>query len=358
MLRETTQPEYPMRLKPILTAFFASALLALPAAAQDCVGRNLFDTMPPERLAELRAATDAVPYHDGLFWQADKGNMRITLIGTYHFADPRHDLTMAAFGPLIDKAGLLMVEAGPDEEARLAEAMKTDPTLIVNLSGPTLPERLTDQEWQALSAALEQRNLPAVVASRLRPWYVAVMLGISPCMLRIVEERGDAGGLDHLLIDRAEAANVPIRALEPWDTLFTLFDGMSAREEEDMIRAAMPAAEHADDYTVTLTDAYFDGESWMIWEFGRFDAYDSSGLSRSEVDRQMQLAQEKLMDQRNAGWIAPLEGAAAEAAGQGKGVVAGFGALHLPGENGVLRLLERDGWTIRPIRVEGIGNGG
>ncbi|WP_114350281.1 TraB/GumN family protein [Paracoccus lutimaris] len=347
-----------MRLKPILTALFASALLALPATAQDCVGQNLFDTMAPERLAELRAATDAIPYHDGLFWQADKGDMRITLIGTYHFADPRHDITMAHFGALIDQAGLLMVEAGPDEEARLADAMKTDPTLIVNPTGPTLPERLTDQEWQALSAALEQRNLPAVVASRLRPWYVAVMLGISPCMMRMVEKRGDAGGLDHLLVERAEAANVPIRALEPWDTLFTLFDGMSAREEEDMIRAAMPAAEHADDYTVTLTDAYFDGESWMIWEFGRFDAYDSSGLSRAEVDRQMQLAQEKLMDQRNAGWIAPLDGAAAEAAGQGKGVVAGFGALHLPGENGVLRLLERDGWTIRPIRVEGIGNGG
>ncbi|HRM75677.1 MAG TPA: dihydropteroate synthase, partial [Paracoccus sp. (in: a-proteobacteria)] len=65
-----------------------------------------------------------------------------------------------------------------------------------------------DEEWKSLSVALEQRNLPAVVASRLRPWYVAVMLGMSPCMLRIVEERGDAGGLDHLLIARAEAAGI------------------------------------------------------------------------------------------------------------------------------------------------------
>lgn len=347
-----------MRLNPIPAALLALSLLSLPAAAQECVGKNLFDSMAPERLAELRAATAEVPYHQGLFWQADKGNMRITLIGTYHFADPRHENTMAAFGPLIDEAGILMVEAGPEEEARLAEAMKSDPTLIVDTTGPTLPERLTDQEWASLSAALEQRNVPAIVASRLRPWYVAVMLGISPCMLRMVEERGEAEGLDYLLVERAEAARVPIRALEPWDTLFTLFDGMTAREEEDMIRTAMPAAEYADDYTVTLTDAYFAGQSWIMWEFGRFDAYDSSGLGRAEVDAQMRLAQDKLMDQRNAGWIAPLEGAAAEAAGRGKGVVAGFGALHLPGENGVLRLLERDGWTVRPIRAEGIGNGG
>ncbi|MFO1139054.1 MAG: TraB/GumN family protein [Paracoccus sp. (in: a-proteobacteria)] len=346
-----------MRLKPILTSIVALALLAWPAAALECSGRNLFDSMSPERMAELRKATDAVPYHTGLFWQADKGDMRVTLIGTYHFDDPRHDATMAAFGPVIDDAAMLMVEAGPKEEAQLTQAMKTDPALIVDSSGPTLPERLTKDEWKTLSAALEQRNLPAVIASRLRPWYVAVMLGISPCMMRVIEERGEAGGLDDKLIARAQAAEVPIRALEPWNTLFTLFDGMTPRQEEDMIRAAMPAAEYGDDYGTTLADAYFRGESWLIWEFERFDAYDRSGLSRTEVDDQMRLAQEKLMDQRNARWIAPIEGAAAEAAGQGKGLVVGFGALHLPGENGVLRLLERDGWTIRPVRVKGVGDG-
>ena len=96
-----------MRLKPILTSIVALALLAWPAAALECSGRNLFDSMSPERMAELRKATDAVPYHTGLFWQADKGDMRVTLIGTYHFDDPRHDATMAAFGPVIDDAAML-----------------------------------------------------------------------------------------------------------------------------------------------------------------------------------------------------------------------------------------------------------
>ena len=81
-------------------------------------------------------------------------------------------------------------------------------------------------------------------------------------------------------------------------------------------------------------------------------------LGRTQVDQQMQLAQDRLMDRRNEGWIAPIENAAAEAGVQGKAIVVGFGALHLPGEHGVLRLLERAGWTISPINVEGIGNGG
>ena len=355
-----------MLLKRTVTAFFATLALALPAvlptalpaAAQECAGQNLFEAMPPAQLAELRAATEAVPYHRGLFWRAEKGGMRVTLIGTYHFADPRHDLAMARFGPEIDRAGALLVEAGPEDEAKLAKALQDDPALIVNASGPTLPERLTPEEWRTLSVALEQRGLPDVVAAKLRPWYVAVMLGISPCMMRIVEERGDAGGLDHLLIEKARAADVPVRALEPWDTVLTLFTGMSLSEEEDMIRTAMPAAEYADDYAVTLSDAYFAGESWLMWEFGRFDAYANSGLGRTQVDQQMQLAQDRLMDRRNEGWIAPIENAAAEAGVQGKAIVVGFGALHLPGEHGVLRLLERAGWTISPINVEGIGNGG
>ena len=42
---------------------------------------------------------------------------------------------------------------------------------------------------------------------------------------------------------------------------------------------------------------------------------------------------------------------ATAAAAQGKPVVAAFGALHLPGETGVLRLLQAEGWTI----AEGAG---
>ena len=102
---------------------------------------------------------------------------------------------------------------------------------------------------------------------------------------------------------------------------------------------------------MTLTDAYLAGDVWTIWEFGRFDAYRNSGLSRDQVDAQMALAQDRLMEARNRAWIAPLIDGARTAARQGRGIVAAFGALHLPGEQGVLRLLERDGWTV--ARLDG-----
>ena len=137
-----------------------------------------------------------------------------------------------------------------------------------------------------------------------------------------------------------------MRALEPWDTVLTLFAGLTPEQELDMIRGALPGAILADDYAHTTIEAYFRGDIWAIWEFGRLDAYDHAGMDRASVDRQVQLAEDRLMTGRNRGWIAPLTEAATAAAARGKPVVAAFGALHLPGDKGVLRLLERDGWTI------------
>lgn len=334
-----------------MRAFLAGlvALLGVTATAHaECVGANLFDTMPPDQRSEIAAAVRDVPFNRGILWQATKDDQSMTLAGTYHFGDPRHDAILARLEPMIADAHAVFVEAGPEEERRLTEALSSDPTLMVDPTGPTLPERLNDHDWQNLSAAMAERGTPAVVTAKLRPWYVAMMLGISPCMMKQMAQDG-AQGLDHRVIRQAEAAKVPVRALEPWDTVFTLFGHLTPDQEIEMIRASLPAAAHADDYAVTLTEAYFAGDVWAIWEFGRFDAYRNSGLDREQVDAQMDLAKEHLMDRRNKAWIAPLTKGARQAADQGKGIVAAFGALHLPGENGVLRLLQKDGWVIERL---------
>lgn len=323
---------------------------AAAAGAAPCVGRNLFDTMAPERRAEIAAASARIPYATGTLYQATRGNAHMLLVGTYHFTDPRHAATVAWIAPRIAAADRLLVEAGPDEEKRLQARLKAEPMLMADPTGPTLPERLDPAVWAELSQVLQDRDIPAVIASRLRPWYVATMLGVSPCVLRELRAQGDESpGLDKLLIGAAQDNGVPVQALEPYDTVFTLFQNMSPDEEIDMILAALPAAGRADDYTTTTAEMFAQGRVWDLWEFGRMDAYDNSGLDRAEVDRQVALAQEQLMDGRNRNWVGPLTRAADTAAARGKGVVAAFGALHLPGENGVLRLLERDGWTITEV---------
>ncbi|WP_245727368.1 TraB/GumN family protein [Paracoccus isoporae] len=326
----------------------ALSAAALPAAAQ-CVGQNLIAALPEAQRAEIAQRSAAMPYHRGLYWRARKGAAQITMIGTFHFDDPGHDAIVAALTPVIAEAETLLVEMGPEEEARMKARMEADPGLLVSLDGPTLPERLSQEDWQALSEALEARGVPAVMASRMRPWYAATILSLAPCMMRQMAEPDAEGGLDRQLMDVAQRENVALRALEPWDTVLTIFGGLTPQEEIDLIRYSLPSAAHADDYAVTMADAYADQDVWSVWEFVRLDAYRNSGLTRAEVDAMTAEAQDVLMDRRNRNWIAPLTDAAQDAAADGRAVVAAFGALHLPGENGVLRLLEREGWAIERL---------
>ena len=336
-----------------MKTFLAACALSLLAGTgwgAECVGKNLIAALPKADQAWIREQAEAVPYHQGIRWRASKGDARISIIGTYHFDHPMHAATVERLTKELTQADKLLVEMGPTEEKLLQSSIISDPTLVMDPTGQTLPERLDAAHWGQLSEAMEARGIPAVMASRMRPWYVATMLAFSPCdMEQMMAKGGATNGLDERLIDTAEAASVEIEALEPWDTVFRIFDNLSPQDEIDMIVYSLPMAKYADDYNTTMEDAYRAGDIWQIWEFGRLDAYKNSGMPKAEVDRMLADAEEYLINERNRSWIVPLTDAANVAAVKHKGVVAAFGALHLPGNQGVLRLLENDGWKIERI---------
>jgi uncharacterized protein YbaP (TraB family) len=297
------------------------------------------ESLPGDQRSLIDENIAALPFAQGNAWTARRGETVIQIVGTYHLDDPRHDALLERFGPEIDRAEVVLVEAGPDEEARLKSEMSRDPSLLFLTSGPTLPEQLSEDEWQALSAAMNARGIPAFLASKMQPWYVSMMLGIPACA--VADMAKGVKGLDARIIARAEQAEVPIRALEPYDTVFRLFGEMPDETKLDMIRTSLAMDGKAEDYTATLAEAYFAEDVRVTWELGRLAFYDMPGMTRDEVDAQLAEMEEALMNRRNRDWIPVIEAAAEEGP-----VFAAFGALHLSGEEGVLALLERDGFTI------------
>ncbi len=311
-------------------------------AQAECVGRNLIADLPAPVQADLSVRAAAAPYASGLLWQAQRGDQVLTLIGTYHFDDARHVPILARLDPLLAEARLLLVEGGPAEEAALKAAISRDPALMFTTTGPTLPERMEEGDWQRLAAAMDERGVPPFLAAKFQPWYAAATLALSPCAM--AELAAGAKGLDGQVIARAEAMGLPVRALEPYDTVLRLFEGLTDAEEIDLILASLPIAAHADDYTATLADAYFAEDIWLIWEFTRADALANSGMTPEQVAAQFALSEELLMTRRNRAWMAVI----LPALEQGP-VVLAAGALHLPGETGLLRLLEAEGFAIRRL---------
>lgn len=316
------------------------ALLAGPVRA-GCVGANLVDAMSTAEREALQAAADSVPMAQGNFWRATRGDEVLHLIGTYHMDDPRHEETMARLMPLIEGAATVLVEAGPQEMAALKAHMARDPGLVVIAEGPTLPEVLPPETWDSLGSAMERRGVPAFMAAKFRPWYVSMMLSIPPCAL---SDMGADRGLDKQVMDAAEAHGVPVRALEPYDTILTIFDGLSPQDELSMITSALALDDRAEDMAVTMGDLYFREQSRMIWELTRLQTLAMPGYSPDRVAQEFAVMEEALMNRRNRAWIPVLTKAVAEGP-----VLAAFGALHLSGQEGVLQLLQDQGFVLERL---------
>ena len=322
--------------------FWVLVCLFLPGlAAASCVGTDLLETMPADTRAMLNARAQAHPYPEGNIWRATRNGQTLDLIGTYHLPDPRHAPTLAHARTLMQSAKAVLVEAGPDEMASLKSEVARRPEFMFILDGPTLPDLLSPTDWAAVSAAAQARGVPGFMVAKMRPWYLATLLTLPACAFDALKNP-DTRGLDQDIILAAGQAGLGVSALEPFDTLFQVFSSLTPDQELDMVRGFLAMESHPEDLMTTLANAYFRGQSRLLWEFTIYDSLSAPGFDPAEVRALFTTMEDILMTRRNRGWIPVLEKSAAE---HGH-VLAAFGALHLPGDTGVLNLLAANGWAI------------
>lgn len=329
-------------LRRALPALLLPLGLGLPAHAR-CTGQDLIAALPPAESQALKAATAAQPFAEGNLWQARKGDLLVTLVGTYHLSDPRHAGLTERVAPALDAAKVLLVEAGPEEEAALKRDIAKDPGLLFLTDGPSLMQQFPPEEWEQVAKALAARKIPAMMGAKMRPWYLASMLAIPPCDMGEVTK---GLGLDHRVMAMAKDRGLPVKALEPYTTVFEVFDKLSPEDQLAMLRSSLMMEGRVADFSVTLSDAYFAGESRKVWEFLRLLTHDLPGYTPERADAEFAEMEAALMTDRNRAWIPVIE----EAAAQGN-TVAAFGALHLAGDGGVLNLLAESGWQV--VRLDG-----
>jgi len=233
-----------------LTIALLFALVSAAPVRAACTGNDLFAALPEADRAAVIERAHAAPHAEGLIFRATKDTRVITLAGTFHLPDPRHQDLLDELEPALDEAVTLLVEAGPDEEARLKQVTSENPALIFNTTGPTLPEQLPEEDWQALMKLLSERGIPAVIAAKMKPAFLAVTLAVPPCAMADLQQ--GKGGLDKELMAQATGRGLPIKALEPWDTVLTLFDQVTPEENVEILRTIRIDAMDAEDNTVTM----------------------------------------------------------------------------------------------------------
>ncbi len=324
---------------PRLAIALALLLAPLAAAAQPrCDGTDLIDTLPAPERAALAEQARAMPHPEGLLWRATRGDRTITLFGTYHFAHEKTRAHLAALRPLIAQADAVYLEISPGDQAALQDLLGRDPSLMFITEGDTLPDLLDEADWQLFAEEMRARAIPPFFAARFKPVWAAMMLGIGPCEARngVI----DGKGIDERIGEQAEALGTPTRSLEDFRTLLQMLDSFPTQDQLDMIRLFFAWSIDPDDMAYTLRQRYLSQEIALIWSFSRKVSLEFGGTNAA---RDFQRFESLLLTRRNKDWIEVLDSAPENR------IFVAAGAAHLPGETGVLRLLEQRGFRVERL---------
>ncbi len=302
-----------------------------------CGGTDLRVGLSEAARAEIDRRLAGVPFAEGNHWRATRGDRQIDVIGTMHVDDPRFDAVTRDLAEVIESADILLVEADKAEQTALQTAIGTNPDLIF-LRDKTLIDLLPDEEWKRLSDAAAARGVPSFMAAKFKPWYLSLMLAMSPCTMKSMAS--GAKGLDQRLMDMAEAAGVRTASLEPYDTVFQLFANDPLEVQIKYLMLGLVSVEASEDANATLVAQYFEQAHMNALETSRVSTRLLVDMPPEEFDAIFDEVIGLLVDKRNASWIAPIEAA------EGDRIVVAAGALHLGGEAGLLNLLKNEGYTL------------
>lgn len=314
-------------------------LMPLPLWA-NCGGVDMRPVMNADQNAEVAQRLGGKPFPNGNHWLAMKGSKRINLIGTMHIDDPRFVPVVERLAPVIQAADLLLVEATTEDQKALEKNMATDPSLAF-LTGKTLIDLMPPKEWEALAAAANARGIPPFMAAKFQPWYLSLILSMSPCALR--EAASGSEGLDAKLLGIAADANVPTASLEHYTTVFKLFGDDPIEKQIEMLSVGILPEDLSENATATLAAQYFDEEHLSALETSRVITRPVVKMDPADFDVVFDGLMDLLVRGRNESWIAPIEAAA------GDNIVVAAGALHLGGEYGLLNLLQQRGYTLERL---------
>ena len=314
---------------------FCLLMAALPAGAA-CTGANLIDGLAPPEKTALDVQVASHPYPEGNLWRAEKPGSIVHVVGTIHVPDPRLPPIARRAIPLVEASDVLILEASSAMQVDMQRRMAEQPELAFLTEGPTLIDLLGDEIWGDLADDLTARGIPPFVAAKFRPWFLAITLATPGCAMDALAS-GETG-LDGILEAAANTSGIPVETLDELDNLIGLLGAGPLEEQIDMLRVMLMTEQDQEAMFATTLDSYFAGRHRELWEFGRLTARES-GLD--DPDAAFGSFEDTLLIARNEDWegkIAPLI--------EGRDAVLAVGAAHLSGESGILRALERLGYSL------------
>lgn len=153
----------------------------------------------------------------------------------------------------------------------------------------------------------------------------------------LIEEEGlgcvTTDGMELQIMKELRPSHKPVDGLETLEFQAQLFDSIPYKEQANQLVSSIDSADQNKKMTRDLADLYKNQDLDKIDE-----------LSRKE-DAGMDKYMDLLLYDRNRKWAKTLPGLFS-----GQSLLVAVGAAHLPGENGVINLLRKQGYSVTPVK--------
>jgi len=261
----------------------------------------------------------------GLLWEiAAPGQSPGYLFGTIHSGAPAVLALPEPVQKTFDAADSVVLEVLLD-----LEAMRYSSQVMLLAEGRLLSDITGKKLFEQTSRAIRTRGIPEVVLERMKPWAAAVTLSMP------APEAGEV--LDMKLYQQALQAGKPVFGLESIQEQLAIFDDMPEQQQLVLLRDAVENFAEIEAMQGELVDA------WLQRNLGALMSINDAAMQAG--DRQLAAEfQDRLIVRRNQLMAERLQ----PYLGEGNVFIA-VGALHLPGETGLLNLLEQRGYAVRAL---------
>jgi hypothetical protein len=262
-------------------------------------------------------------------WRVSKGDAQIYIAGSIHVLRPSDyplpDIMESTFK---DSAGLVeeidLSHFDPESAQMQMMQMGSYP------DGQSLATQLPPDLYRRVTALAKEQKVDMAMINPMKPWLASIVLLDN----QLVKQGFDAtSGVDIHFADEAEAMHKSVTGLETAQFQLGMLAKLPDQAQQTMLVQSLEDASSADKEMQTMMGAWRRGDITMLdkelqSEFGPYpDIY------------------QVILVQRNRSWIPKLEALSAS----GKRYFVVVGALHLIGADGVLTLMQKDGYKIEQL---------
>ncbi len=301
---------------------------ALMAAATGCGIQAQGQSTPASHESEahtpvvVSAPAEATP----AIWKIKSAHGTIYLLGTIHMMKPNVDWESAPVKAGLAASSKLVEEVSNVDDKAAAQALLLQYGFD---SEHPLSTKISKEDLAKLDSALQQMGIPGESALEpLRPWAAMLMVSVLPLMKAGYTPES---GVDMTLAHEWQATGKTVDGLETLDQQIHFFADMSEADQVMVLHVSLEELDHATEDTNKIVAAWIKGDVVTI-----------AKLENAEFKQKYPGLYKLLIVQRNKTWAEQLS----KMLDSGGTEFVAVGAGHLPGDDGVLKLLAAKGYSI------------